>query len=61
MSRIQIRLSLYISHHVDKIAIGFGDKDNPQQNSGDGTMYFDDIRLYRPEPDEPEAGIEPAP
>jgi hypothetical protein len=33
---------------VDKIAIGFGDKDNPQQNSGDGTMYFDDIRLYRP-------------
>ena len=35
---------------VDKIAIGFGDKDNPQQNSGDGTMYFDDIRLYRPFP-----------
>ncbi|KPL22395.1 MAG: hypothetical protein AMJ75_08145 [Phycisphaerae bacterium SM1_79] len=35
---------------VDKIAIGFGDKDNPQQNSGDGTMYFDDIRLYRPYP-----------
>jgi len=35
---------------VDKIAIGFGDKDNPQQNSGDGTMYFDDIRLYRPLP-----------
>jgi len=36
--------------NVDKIAIGFGDKDNPQQNSGDGTMYFDDIRLYRPLP-----------
>jgi hypothetical protein len=35
---------------VDKIAIGFGDRDNPQQNSGDGTMYFDDIRLYRPLP-----------
>jgi hypothetical protein len=32
---------------VDRIAIGFGDKVNPQQNSGDGTMYFDDIRLYR--------------
>ena len=32
---------------VDKIAIGFGDKDNPQQNTGDGTMYFDDIHLYR--------------
>ena len=33
---------------VDRIAIGFGDRDNPQQNSGDGTMFFDDIRLYRP-------------
>ena len=33
---------------VDRIAIGFGDKDNPQQNSGAGTMFFDDIRLYRP-------------
>ena len=33
---------------VDRIAIGFGDKDNPQQNSGAGTMYFDDIRLYIP-------------
>ncbi len=32
---------------VDRIAIGFGDRDNPQQNSGDGTMFFDDIRLYR--------------
>jgi len=29
-----------------------GDKNNPQQNSGDGTMYFDDIRLYRPFPPE---------
>jgi hypothetical protein len=35
---------------VDRIAIGLGDRDNPQQNSGDGTMYFDDIRLYRPFP-----------
>jgi hypothetical protein len=35
---------------VDRIAIGFGDKDNPQQNSGAGKMYFDDIRLYRPFP-----------
>jgi len=33
---------------VDRIAIGFGDRDNPQQNSGDGTMFFDDIRLYAP-------------
>lgn len=35
---------------VDRIAIGFGDNDNPQQNSGAGTMYFDDIRLYLPRP-----------
>ena len=33
---------------VDRIAIGFGDRDNPQQNTGAGTMYFDDIRLYLP-------------
>ncbi len=32
---------------VDRIAIGFGDKDNIQAG-GSGTMYFDDIRLYRP-------------
>ena len=38
---------------VDKIAIGLGDKDNPQQNSGAGTMFFDDIRLYLPKPAEP--------
>jgi hypothetical protein len=34
---------------VDKISIGFGDKNNPQAG-GKGTMYFDDIRLYRPRP-----------
>ncbi|MGB2865027.1 MAG: hypothetical protein WBC05_16995, partial [Sedimentisphaerales bacterium] len=38
---------------IDKIAIGFGDKDNPQEDGGDGTMYFDDIRLYLPKPAEP--------
>ena len=32
---------------VDKISIGFGDRDNPQPG-GSGKMYFDDIRLYRP-------------
>ncbi len=32
---------------VDRIAIGFGDKDNVRVG-GSGTMYFDDIRLYRP-------------
>ncbi|MFB0552213.1 MAG: hypothetical protein ACETWQ_02760, partial [Phycisphaerae bacterium] len=32
---------------VNSIAIGFGDRDNPQAG-GSGLMYFDDIRLYRP-------------
>jgi hypothetical protein len=32
---------------VNSIAIGFGDRDNPQPG-GAGKMYFDDIRLYRP-------------
>jgi len=38
--------------NVDKISIGFGDRNN-QQAGGSGTMYFDDIRLYplRPEPE----------
>ena len=34
--------------NVDSIAIGFGDRDNPHQPGGSGTMYFDDIRLYLP-------------
>ncbi|MBA7692313.1 hypothetical protein ES703_100880 [subsurface metagenome] len=37
---------------VSKLAIGFGDKSNPQPG-GSGLMYFDDIRLYLPAP-EPE-------
>jgi hypothetical protein len=32
---------------VDKIVIGFGDRNNPQ-TGGSGKMFFDDIRLYRP-------------
>jgi len=32
---------------VSKLAIGFGDKNNPQPG-GSGLMYFDDIRLYLP-------------
>ncbi|MHC4430822.1 MAG: LamG domain-containing protein, partial [Planctomycetota bacterium] len=32
---------------VDSIALGFGNRDNPQVG-GAGKMYFDDIRLYRP-------------
>jgi hypothetical protein len=35
--------------NVNTIAIGFGDKKNPQPG-GSGTAYFDDIRLRRPAP-----------
>jgi hypothetical protein len=31
---------------VGNLAIGFGDRDNPQ--AGSGLVFFDDIRLYRP-------------
>ena len=34
---------------VNSISVGLGDKAGPQ-NGGSGKMYFDDIRLYRPEP-----------
>jgi hypothetical protein len=33
--------------NVNTIALGFGNKNNPQAG-GSGTMYFDDIRLYPP-------------
>ena len=35
--------------NVNTIAIGFGDKKNPQPG-GSGKAYFDDIRLYAPSP-----------
>ncbi len=35
--------------NVNTIALGLGDKNNPQAG-GSGTMYFDDIRLYPPAP-----------
>jgi hypothetical protein len=35
--------------NVNTIALGLGNKKNPQAG-GSGTMYFDDIRLYRPVP-----------
>ena len=38
---------------INTISIGFGDKNNPVA-SGSGVMYFDDIRLYRSVPQEPE-------
>jgi hypothetical protein len=31
---------------VDRIALGLGDRNNPQPG-GSGKMFFDDIRLYR--------------
>jgi hypothetical protein len=39
---------------VSKLSIGFGGADNPQP--GAGLVLFDDIRLYRPIPPEPEPG-----
>lgn len=33
--------------NVDQIAIGLGDKADPAAPGGSGTMYIDDIRLYR--------------
>ena len=35
---------------VDRIAIGLGTKGDTTQPGGSGTLYFDDIRLYRPAP-----------
>ena len=35
---------------VDRIAIGLGTKGDTTQPGGSGTVYFDDIRLYRPAP-----------
>jgi hypothetical protein len=34
--------------NVDRIAIGLGTRGNMTVPGGSGTMYFDDIRLYRP-------------
>ncbi|MHC4536763.1 MAG: LamG domain-containing protein, partial [Planctomycetota bacterium] len=38
--------------NVNTITLGFGDKNNPVAG-GAGMVYFDDIRLYRPAPQEP--------
>jgi hypothetical protein len=34
--------------NVDKIAIGLGSQSGMASSGGSGTMYIDDIRLYRP-------------
>ena len=45
---------------VDRIAIGIGTKGNMTTPGGSGKMLFDDIRLYRPRPEqEPEPMQEP--
>jgi hypothetical protein len=38
--------------NVNTIALGLGNKNNPQAG-GSGMMYFDDIRLYAPKPETP--------
>ncbi len=37
--------------NVNSLSIGFGNKANPVAGGGEGVVYFDDIRLYLPEPD----------
>ena len=43
-----------VLNNVDSITIGFGNRNDPE-TGGSGKMYFDDIRLYRPIPQEPES------
>ncbi len=55
-----IDLQLFADHgvnlaNVNSIVIGFGNRNNPQAG-GSGTVFFDDIRLSKPEP-----GLEPEP
>jgi len=41
------------------LSIGMGNKADPQAGGGTGHVFFDDIRLYRSLPEEPESGPEP--
>jgi hypothetical protein len=43
--------------NVDAIAIGFGDQEN-LKSGGSGAVFFDDIRLYRPEVPEGPAPVQ---
>ncbi len=45
--------------NVDTLSIGLGNKAAPQAGGGTGHVFFDDIRLYRSMPEEPEPGLEP--
>jgi len=40
--------------NVNTLSIGFGNKATPQAGGGNGHAFFDDIRLYRSLPEEPE-------
>ncbi|HUU18843.1 MAG TPA: LamG domain-containing protein [Sedimentisphaerales bacterium] len=44
---------------VNTLSIGLGNKADPQAGGGTGHVFFDDIRLYRSLPEEPEPGPEP--
>ncbi|MGD2095434.1 MAG: PA14 domain-containing protein [Phycisphaerales bacterium] len=47
--------------NISRIGLGFGDRNNPRAG-GLGLVYFDDIRLYPPQPvPEPEPESEPEP
>ncbi len=45
--------------NVNTLSIGLGNKADPQAGGGTGHVFFDDIRLYRSLPEEPEPGPEP--
>jgi len=45
--------------NVNTLSIGLGNKADPQAGGGTGHVFFDDIRLYRSIPEEPEPGPEP--
>jgi len=44
---------------VHTLSIGMGNKADPQAGGGTGHVFFDDIRLYRSLPEEPEPSPEP--
>jgi len=45
--------------NVHTLSIGMGNKADPQAGGGTGHVFFDDIRLYRSLPEEPEPSPEP--
>ncbi|MFX0201421.1 MAG: LamG domain-containing protein, partial [Candidatus Hodarchaeota archaeon] len=45
--------------NVSTLSLGLGNKAAPQAGGGSGHVFFDDIRLYRSLPEEPQPGPEP--